>query len=265
MNWEAVLERQSFQEDDDVDIAETLLALSAADQPELDEDSVRSHLADLHIGVKGGPSAWRLADRIGVELGYRGDSDTYDDLRNADISAVIERRRGLPVALGLLYILAGRQLGWPVAGMNFPGHFLIRIEEAEDQPRIMDPFDHGRVLTMKEVKSLLSRISGVEARLHPMYMAAVPVRQVLVRLQNNIKVRALQAGDVDRGLEILRRMSLFAPGESSVWLEMSGIEAGRSNMVRAIALLEEGADHAASESSLQAMAEARRALGRRLN
>lgn len=265
MEWEAALERQSFREDDDIDIAETLLSLSLADDPTRDAEPLRLHLAALHAGVAGTPSARRLADRIGVELGYRGDSDTYDDMRNADIAEVIARRRGLPVALGLLYILAGRQLGWSVAGMNFPAHFLVRVEEDGDQPRIMDPFDHGRILTMKEVRALLSRISGVEAKLHPMYMAAVPARQVLVRLQNNIKVRALQAGDVDRGLEILRRMSLFAPGESSVWLEMSGIEAGRGNMVRAIALLEEGADHAASETALQAMAEARQALGRRLN
>lgn len=265
MEWEASLERQSFREDDEIDVGETLLALSAADNGSRDFGALGAHLAGLSDGVNGPPSAKRLADRIGVELGYRGDSDTYDDMRNADIAEVVARRRGLPVALGLLYILAGKQLGWSVSGMNFPAHFLIRLEEAENAPRIMDPFDHGRVLSMNEVKALLSRISGIEAKLHPMYMASVSARQVLVRLQNNIKVRAIQAGDVDRGLEILRRMSLFAPAESSVWLEMSGIEAGRGNMVRAIALLEEGADHAASEQALQAMADARQALGRRLN
>lgn len=265
MDWEAALEHQSFKDDDDIDVAETLLALSCADDPSRDLDMLRHHLGELSAGVNGPPSAEKLAYRVSTELGYRGDTETYDDMRNADIAEVVARRRGLPVAIGLLYILAGQQLGWPVSGMNFPAHFLIRLEESEDTPRIMDPFDHGRILSMKEVRTLLSRISGVEARLHPMYMASVPARQVLVRLQNNIKVRAIQAGDVERGLEILRRMSLFAPGESSVWLEMSGIEAGRGNMVRAISLLEEGADHAASEQALQAMAEARQALGRRLN
>jgi regulator of sirC expression with transglutaminase-like and TPR domain len=265
LDWEAVLERQSYRDDDDIDIVETLLALSAADNPDRDLSDEHDHLTSLASGVSGPPMAKRLADRIGTELGYRGDSDTYDDMRNADIADVIARRRGLPVALGLLYILAGRQLDWSVAGMNFPGHFLVRVEETANEPRIMDPFDHGRIVTMKEVRSILSRVTGTEAQLHPMYMAAVPARQVLVRLQNNIKVRALQAGDVDRTVEVLRRISLFSPGESSVWLEMSGIEAGRGNMRRAIGLLEEGADHAPSEQSLQAMADARQALGRRLN
>jgi len=265
MDWRAILERQSYLADDNLDIAETLLALSAADNPERDVTPLRGHLAGLSEGLSGGPDAEQLADRIAKQLGYRGDSETYDDMRNADIAEVIGRRRGLPVALGLLYILAGRQVGWSVEGMNFPGHFLIRFMEAEDQPRIMDPFDGGRIVTMQQARALLSRISGAEAKLHPMYLAGVPARQVIVRLQNNIKVRALQAGDTDRAVDILQRISLFAPAESSVWLEWSGIEAGRGNMRLAISLLEEGGDHAATESALQAMADARAALGRRLN
>ncbi|WP_416896588.1 MAG: hypothetical protein ACMVY4_13725 [Minwuia sp.] len=60
-------------------------------------------------------------------------------------------------------------------------------------------------------------------------------------------------------------MSLFAPSEASVWLEWSGVMAGQGNLKEAISLLEEGADHAPDEDSLQAMADARQALGRRLN
>lgn len=264
MDWRAALERQSFQQDDEIDIVETLLALSAADRPGRNFDAERQHLLRLGEGLGEAPSAETLSGRIAGEFGYTGDAETYDDMRNADIADVIERRRGLPVAIGLLYILAARAAGWEMTGLNFPGHFLIRLT-TPDGPCIMDPFDGGRVLTMKDVGALLSRMSGGEAQLHPMYLGSAPVRQVIVRLQNNIKVRALQASDTERALEILKRISLFAPGESSVWLEWSGIEAGRGNMRRAIELLEEGADHAPTETALQTMADARRALGRRLN
>ena len=43
--------------------------------------------------------------------GFRGDNETYDDPRNANLMHVIDRRRGLPVALGILGI-SGRQ-AWP--------------------------------------------------------------------------------------------------------------------------------------------------------
>ncbi|WP_417520137.1 SirB1 family protein [Minwuia sp.] len=265
MDWQAVLERQSFQDDDDLDIAETLIALSAADHPGRDFTAERTHLESLAEGIsEQTPLAGELSRRLAGELGYLGDSETYDDMRNADIAAVIERRRGLPVALGLLYIHAGRTLGWDITGINFPGHFLLRLRNG-DGHEIIDPFGGGQVVQPSDMKAMLAHMAGGEARLHPSYMASTAVRHVIVRLQNNIKIRALQAGDTDRALEILRRMSLFAPATSSIWLEWSGIMAGQGNMRRAIALLEEGADHAPDETALQTMAEARLALGRRLN
>jgi regulator of sirC expression with transglutaminase-like and TPR domain len=264
VDWRERLGRQSFAADDEIDIAETLLALSEADDAGLDAAPYRDHMAALGDGLTGDASAAKLSDRLAVELGYRGDTETYDDMRNADIVRVIDRRRGLPVALGLLYMIAARQAGWHLEGMNFPGHFLLRLT-VEDGHRIIDPFNAGRVLQPPDMRRLLQGMAGADARLNPQHMGGAPARQVIVRLQNNIKVRALQAGDGDRAAEILARMSLFAPAEPSVWLEWSGIEAGRGNMRRAIALLDEGANHAPDEASLLAMADARRALGRRLN
>ena len=37
-----------------------------------------------------------LAEVIARAYAYRGDSETYDDLQNADLVRVIERRKGLP-------------------------------------------------------------------------------------------------------------------------------------------------------------------------
>ena len=51
-----------------------------------------------------GASPEQLAEVIARSYGYRGDSDTYDDLQNADLVRVIERRKGLPVALSILYL-----------------------------------------------------------------------------------------------------------------------------------------------------------------
>ncbi|WP_416896587.1 MAG: SirB1 family protein [Minwuia sp.] len=195
MDWRAVLERQSFLEDDELDVAETLLALSAADNPDRDLDAEREHLASLSFGMTDPPSALALAQRLSGELGYQGDNETYDDMRNADVAEVIRRRRGLPVALGLLYIVTARQLGWELSGINFPGHFLIRLTTGEGH-QIMDPFNGGEVVTPADMKQMLTVMAGGDARLHPAYMGSVPVRQVIVRLQNNIKIRALKAGDV---------------------------------------------------------------------
>ena len=90
------------------------------------KNDVRTELAALkHI----------LADREG----YEGDMESYDDLQNADLIRVIDRRKGMPIALSILYIHVGRLNGWAVDGLNFPGHFLCRIEKHGER-LIFDPF-----------------------------------------------------------------------------------------------------------------------------
>ena len=70
------------------------------------------------------PQPEALAEVIARSYGYRGDSETYDDLQNADLVRVIERRKGLPVALSILYLArrprarAGRPRAWPFPAIS---------------------------------------------------------------------------------------------------------------------------------------------------
>jgi len=60
--------------------------------------------------------AWAaLTQVMAEEHGYGGDRQHYDDLQNANLIRVIDRRRGLPVALGILYLHAARAQGWRAA------------------------------------------------------------------------------------------------------------------------------------------------------
>jgi regulator of sirC expression with transglutaminase-like and TPR domain len=72
-----------------------------------------------------------LHEVLAERHGFRGDDQNYDDLENANLISVIERRRGLPVALAILYLDAARRCGWPAEGLNFPGHFMIRLAAAD--------------------------------------------------------------------------------------------------------------------------------------
>ena len=137
---EDALRRMGEGADGAIDLAEAAL-LCAAHERDVDLDSSRQHLDEIAgemkraaalDGLKPGDDKLEaccdaLRYVLVEKLGYRGDEETYDDLRNADLAAVIQRRRGLPVALSILYIHAARSLGWRIEGLNFPGHFVIRI------------------------------------------------------------------------------------------------------------------------------------------
>ena len=91
--------------------------------------------------------------------GLNGDRQTYDDLANANLISVIERRRGLPVSLAIIYIHAARALGWTMEGLNFPGRFLMRLG-APDGRAVLDPFAGGRMRDAVALRELLKTGAG---------------------------------------------------------------------------------------------------------
>ena len=89
-------------------------------------DLIASDLSDASRGADTLPDQiTALSDTLYSRHGYHGDIDSYDDPQNANLMRVMDRRKGLPVALGVLVIHAGRSQGWNITGLNFPGHFLL--------------------------------------------------------------------------------------------------------------------------------------------
>jgi regulator of sirC expression with transglutaminase-like and TPR domain len=80
---------------------------------------------------------------LGGRHGYAGDRAEYDDPRNSMLDAVIERRRGLPIVLSVLYVEAARRAGIPLRGVGLPGHFVVG-HFGVDPPLLIDPFGGGR-------------------------------------------------------------------------------------------------------------------------
>lgn len=243
---EAVLTAAAAAEDDAIALAETALALGALDRPGEALHPYRIHLQLLAAataeaaraapaGIDGMVEALRS---VMVErFGYVGDSDTYDDTQNANLLRVIERRRGLPVALGILYLHAGRGAGWTLHGLSFPGHFLIRLEHDGDR-RILDPFAGGRVRGPVELRAMIKGVLGLDAELTPEHHTAVSDRAVLLRLQNNIKMRHLQAQRAERAQEVVDGMLRVAPRDPGLWREAGLLKIRRGDLDGAVADLE---------------------------
>src|SRR5215471_17476684 len=175
-------------------IAEAALALASFERPRVGPSRYREHLRILardvgrHAGAAGDVAARARAlnEIILLKYGYSGDELTYDDLQNANLMRVVYRRKGLPVALGILYMHAGRAQGWDTVGLNFPVHFLIRLSDGPER-LILDPFHSGRICCAAALRELLKTTAGQEGELLPEYYTPVADRDVLLRLQNNLK------------------------------------------------------------------------------
>jgi regulator of sirC expression with transglutaminase-like and TPR domain len=212
--------------DAEIDIGNAALQLARVDAPDSDWQAAARHLSDLAQGAVKRAAlmdredlparAAALADLLAGEFGYAGDLNTYDDPANANLIRVTERRRGLPVALGVIWLHAARAAGWDSHGVDFPAHFLVALEGRKTQV-VVDVFNGGQVMTARELRALLKRVEGENAELRPGLLQPMSNRRVLLRLQNNIMTRRLDSGDLRGGLRCMEDMLLIAPDQAELW------------------------------------------------
>jgi regulator of sirC expression with transglutaminase-like and TPR domain len=229
------LQRLGQSGDGPHDVAQAALILAAMDHPDRKLSPYRGHLEELLEAVRAesvfvrdaGSAADALASVIAGRFAYEGDRAQYDDPDNADLMSVIDRRRGLPVALGVLYIHAARANRIDACGLFSPGHFLLRLQ-VRGSEAVIDPFNGGVVVDRDAVGA--SRFGShmhlrePGAAEQPDAFAPVSDTDVLLRLLNNIKNRALKVRDSGRAAEILRRMAIIAPKRSVLWLELGKLQ-----------------------------------------
>lgn len=269
---EVILRAAGEAAGDEIDLAVTALAFAARRRPEAGDRRYAGHLTELADAVAAAAARADTADarlaalrRVLVDrYGYQGDRETYDDLRNADLAHVIDRRCGLPVALSILWLHAGRAQGWTLRGVNFPGHFLLQVE-AGGERLIFDPFNGGRSLGAPELRELIKALGGPGAELAPEHCAPLPDRGVLLRLQNNIKTRLLQQHDAAQALAVLDGMLLVAPREAALWREAGLLYAQQESLGAARRHLERAAELAETRSARQRIAAELAAIRARLN
>lgn len=232
-------------EDEPWPIAEAALALAALEErgaplngPLERLEALKAATAErARVDMAPAEAAAALAEALIVDGGIQGDQDSYDDLSNANLIRVMERGRGLPVSLGILGLSCGRAAGWVMAGLAFPGHFLVQLECGGGRT-VVDLFHGGTVLDAEGLRAMLKAAQGAAAELKPRHYAAVSDRDVLLRLQNNIKLRLVQKGDLPGAADVVERMLLIAPSKAALHREAGLLNAHAGRLGRAIAALE---------------------------
>ncbi len=220
--------------DSEIDLADAALQLARAGDPDADWQSARTHLSELAQAAVSlaatvedadiGGRARALRRLLVTTHGYEGDAITYEDLANANLIHVIERRQGLPVALGILWLHCAHTAGWSAHGIDFPGHFLIGLAGRKAQV-VMDPFSAGTSLDSDDLKTLFHKIAGAAAKPPQGILRPMPRRAILLRLQNNIRARHLQAGHLRLALATTETMLAIAPDNTPLQEEAAELRA----------------------------------------
>lgn len=222
--------RLGLVDEEDIALDKAALALAMLDHPKTEIapflaflDDVAARLAAIgHDATTARQRADALSSVLEDELGFVGDQETYDDPANADLIRVIERRRGLPVSLSILYVAAARRLGWTAEVLDVPGHVLVLIGD-DPTPVIVDPFRGGIFVGHEQLAGMLAAASSEPAST-VRHVAAMPNRAILARLLLNQATRAEQAGKMGRALKLYERMTEMAPEHGHAWWARARLE-----------------------------------------
>ena len=133
----------------DPPLDELALAM-AAEFKQVDSDAA---LAELdRLGGELGPPTGDPADEVealrellGRRYGFAGEREDYDHPDNSMLDLVLERRRGLPILLSVVYVEVARRRGIALQGVGLPGHY-VAGHFGQDPPLLLDPFGGGAPL-----------------------------------------------------------------------------------------------------------------------
>ncbi len=151
-----------------------------------------------------------------VEQNFRGNDRDYYDPRNSFITDVLDRRLGIPLTLSLVYMVVGDRLGFPIEGISFPGHFIIRPQHP-DLEIFIDPYNKGEILFPEDCANKLNQLYGREVPLQREYLEPVSIRRILDRLLNNLKMIYLRSHESSKALGAIERSLMLNPDVPTQW------------------------------------------------
>jgi regulator of sirC expression with transglutaminase-like and TPR domain len=208
-------------DDDSLLLTEAAVAIAQDAYPDLDLQGTLADIDALVLRMKR-----RLPDDAGVvqklhmlnrfffrELGFAGNMNDYNDPDNSHLNIVLKKRRGIPISLAVLYVEMGQQIGLPVSGISFPGHFLLRVTTPAGEV-MLDPTT-GTALSEARMIEMLEPYVGrssdsVASTLRALLQPATP-REIIARMLNNLKALYLENERWQRLLAVQQRLVILLP------------------------------------------------------
>ena len=145
-----------------------------------------------------------------TELGFEGDRDSYDAPENALLPQVIQRRKGLPIALSILWVDLARRMGFDAVGVGLPGHFITALR-SDFGLLCFDPFHGGRPVGEERGAELVASATGGKVSFQPAMLKPLEDRLVLVRLVRNLHLRYMHAEHWEEALWTATHLILLEP------------------------------------------------------
>ena len=218
------------QSDDDFPLLEAAAALACIEYPQLDIQEVVNDVDKLMGQLRDSRDAQSrsaltrlkaLNQRFYADWGFQGNPNDFYAPENSCLNAVLHRRRGIPVALAVIWLELAGELQLPAHGICFPGHFLLKVSVAEGQI-VLDPLS-GQSFSSTMLAEMLEPMQKAFHRVDEddvplgLYLQAATSRDIIVRMLSNLKEIYRSDKSWAKLVEVQNRLLIVQPTE---WVEL---------------------------------------------
>jgi regulator of sirC expression with transglutaminase-like and TPR domain len=207
------------REDESIPLAVAALAIARREYPGLNPDPYLVHLDDLAQQVRSrmrkNPTARESIALLNHVLfqqeGLRGNREDFYDPRNSFLNDVLDRKLGIPITLSVVYMEVARRVGFPVAGVGLPGHFLLKHYDVVAGEIFIDAFNRGSILSPGDCQQRLDEVYGAQVEMRTEYLQPVTHREILSRMLNNLRQIYLSQQNGRKALAVLDMLLAIPP------------------------------------------------------
>jgi regulator of sirC expression with transglutaminase-like and TPR domain len=200
-----------------VDPLAAAIAIATHHTPTLKPDLIRAEIEGFardvrHLVKHENPLAASVNHVLFERNGLYGDRQNYSDPENSYINCVLERKRGLPILLSLLWVQTVSRAGGSAYGIGLPGHFIVGLDLRESESRIyLDPFNRGMQMSEEDCHRV-ALAAGVAW--HAEFLIPVTGMQWAVRMLNNLRNAYHERSDPVNTAAVLEQLILLDPGST---------------------------------------------------
>ena len=153
------------------------------------------------------------------EFGFGGNLKNVFNPQNNFIHTTLERKKGSPIMLGIIYLAVAQALNLPMLGVNLPYHFalayckihLSQFEEVKPNPDstvifYVNPISRGRIFSRVEINDYLERM---KLSINKDYFKPVENKMVIHALFLHLKDCYIKNNDAEKANELQEFIDLF--------------------------------------------------------
>lgn len=167
-----------------------------------------------------------------TKMGFNGDHENYLSPANSYVHEVVNRKKGNPISLSVLYMLIAQSLKLPVYGINLPQHFVLAylplaieqidelgVEELKQGKDIVMPVDFNNdpifYINVYNKGSIFSKnhLTGFlrELKLQPKseYYKVCSSKEIILRILRNLQTAFAKVNNVNGIHQVDELLALF--------------------------------------------------------